>query len=399
MVTDKERKEKILNAAVKTMIRKGFSGCTMSDIAQASGLTEPTIYQYFKGKEDLLFSGIARQGVSGYSFYNEHLQGISGGYNKLRKLIWAHLRWSDLHQEYATLSFLECRTNHNFYKSGAYEMIRQYSRMFMGIFKEAVEEGTLRSDLNLTLVRDIILGLLDFEGYTVAITGEIKDSVQDHEDIMRQLDRMLLRKENPSNTKTEKRENILHAATQLFAKRGYTKATISEIASMAHVSDGSVYEYFENKEDLLLSIPEERFANHLKQLEETFTIQSKVRRLRRFIRDHFRLYLEDHNFLIVYLRQIQLNRRFTESRAYQALNGYTKVLEDIVQDGMNSGDFYPDVSIRVFRNMFWGAFTYMGLRWFVVNQSANVDKFSEISEFINLMMDSIQMKDKAAAMT
>lgn len=47
------RTEEILSAAQKVMLAKGYAGATMDDIAAEAGITKPTIYQYFKTKDEL----------------------------------------------------------------------------------------------------------------------------------------------------------------------------------------------------------------------------------------------------------------------------------------------------------------------------------------------------------
>ncbi len=55
----------------------------------------------------------------------------------------------------------------------------------------------------------------------------------------------------------ERREQILSAATDIFAEKGYQRATTREIADKAGVSEGLIYSYFESKDHLLLAILEE----------------------------------------------------------------------------------------------------------------------------------------------
>ena len=55
----------------------------------------------------------------------------------------------------------------------------------------------------------------------------------------------------PTNT----RLSLIQAATRLFGSRGYDQTSISDIARDVGLSDGSIYTHFENKEELLLSIP------------------------------------------------------------------------------------------------------------------------------------------------
>ncbi|MBU2644597.1 TetR/AcrR family transcriptional regulator [bacterium] len=393
--TFKERKnvvKKILKAGSKVMNEMGFARSKMKDIAKEAGVTEPTIYQYFKGKEDLLFSIVESQVEDSLLYLYEQIQGITGAYNILRKVLWAYLRYNDTNRDYISLVLLECRANRNFYQSNTYKLFRRYSGLVLCIIQEGISEGVFRSDINPPLVRDIILGVLDFEAYTVLVIREIKEAAPDFEHLMRLLDPILLQPLNVVDDKVEKRQAIIKAALRLFVEKGFAGATISDIAGFAGVSDSAIYECFKNKEDILLSIPEDRFARHLCQLEEIFNVKNKSRKLRRFIRDHFRLYLDDHNFLIIYLLMIQLNRRFTKSRAFNSWRSYIKVFEELVQEGMDEGSFSAECNIRVFRNLFLGAFTHMSLRWFIVSEHEKVDKFKEISGLTDLLLDSVEVK-------
>lgn len=53
----------------------------------------------------------------------------------------------------------------------------------------------------------------------------------------------------------ERQQQILQAAAQVFAEKGFDSATIREVARTAGVSEGSIYRYFKNKQDLLLHLP------------------------------------------------------------------------------------------------------------------------------------------------
>jgi AcrR family transcriptional regulator len=64
--------------------------------------------------------------------------------------------------------------------------------------------------------------------------------------------------ESPSREQLieERRNQILDAAARLFARKGYKGATIREIAREAGVSEGTIYNYFDSKHDLLISLPQ-----------------------------------------------------------------------------------------------------------------------------------------------
>jgi AcrR family transcriptional regulator len=70
--------------------------------------------------------------------------------------------------------------------------------------------------------------------------------------------------------KEQRYNTILKAAETLFAQKGYHQTSIEEIADLAEVSTGSVYIYFKNKEDLLITLMQEIGYQLRKLLGEEF---------------------------------------------------------------------------------------------------------------------------------
>ena len=53
--------------------------------------------------------------------------------------------------------------------------------------------------------------------------------------------------------KTSRKEEIIRAAIEVFGRNGFQNSVISEIAQKANVADGTIYQYFKNKEAFLLN--------------------------------------------------------------------------------------------------------------------------------------------------
>src|SRR5688572_31403069 len=70
---------------------------------------------------------------------------------------------------------------------------------------------------------------------------------------------------------TSKRERILRAAVDVFAEHGYFNAKVAQIAKAAGVADGTIYLYFDGKEDLLITIFREHTRNYLHSLDRKST--------------------------------------------------------------------------------------------------------------------------------
>src|SRR6266699_5171392 len=71
-----------------------------------------------------------------------------------------------------------------------------------------------------------------------------------------------------------RRKQILDAATQVFAEKGFHRATIKDIARVAGIADGTVYNYFENKTALMLGIFDR--LNESDQRDEDFSKFTEV---------------------------------------------------------------------------------------------------------------------------
>jgi AcrR family transcriptional regulator len=90
---------------------------------------------------------------------------------------------------------------------------------------------------------------------TVPLTRGIDDSIMSERSLILG-EKMAGKRESKKEELVQKRSvQILEAAARVFAQRGYHAATTKAIAAEAGVSEGTIYNYFQSKEDLLLSIP------------------------------------------------------------------------------------------------------------------------------------------------
>ena len=200
---------------------------------------------------------------------------------------------------------------------------------------------------------------------------------------------MITSQAKSNDTQLDKSKRIFSAAEKIFAEKGYNQATISDIAKLSNVSEGTIYEYFKNKEDLLLSIPKQRFEDHIQDLKEIFKLKTPLRKLRRFIRYHFFLYMSDPNFVKVFLLHIQLSQRFYNSTVYETFQKYTQILTDVLEEGKKDGSIRNNVNTRIFRNLFLGAFNHMALRWLILEEGGDTDKMREIDEVVSLLSRAV----------
>jgi TetR/AcrR family fatty acid metabolism transcriptional regulator len=382
-------REKIIQAATQVIYENGYYNASIGEIAELAGISSSVIYKHFKSKEDLLFSIPLENSIQFFKILENDLQGIEGSENLLRKLTWSLLHFYDLNPKYAIILLMECRSNRAFYRTQAYEFVRRLSKMFITIFEAGKESGDFNRDTNSALIRDLMFGAMDHSVLSCLVLNEI-DKITDDVKGLFQLFKNMVRITAPADRKKDdKRKLLLDAAIEIFSQRGYHEATISEIANKSNLSDGILYQYFQNKEDLLFSIANRKVKEDLAELDEIFNVNSPLRKLSRFIIQHCHLYLTDRNYLDIFLSLIQTNRRFYLLPAYEPLKQYGGFLIKIIEEGQKEGIFLPEVIPRIFRNMFLGGLSHIFLRWFIVGKSAPIDKINQIEEITNLLTASV----------
>jgi AcrR family transcriptional regulator len=144
-------------------------------------------------------------------------------------------------------------------------------------------------------------------------------------------------------TLNETRERLLDAAAVEFAREGYVGANINRISTAAGFAKGTIYNYFDSKRTLLLTLIDEVAAAHVCAIVEHVESETDpVRRLEQFFRAGFD-FVERHParsrvvINMVYSPDETFKKRVYEG--YQPL--FDLLIEDIVGAGMERGDFRP----------------------------------------------------------
>ncbi len=173
---------------------------------------------------------------------------------------------------------------------------------------------------------------------------------------------------------TDKHDLILEAAIEVFAEKGFHHARISDIARRAGVADGTIYLYFRNKDDVLLTIFEEKMGVLLAGLAVALEgADDPSERIRRFARYHFRQ-VRDHRALAEVLQiELRLSNKFLKEYRPEKLWEYLGIFASIVRDGQDRGLLRPDLEPFVMMWAFFGAMDEIAMQWVL---SRRRDKFS-----------------------
>ena len=171
--------------------------------------------------------------------------------------------------------------------------------------------------------------------------------------------------------RTDKRNLITDAAVEVFAEKGFHQARISDIAQRAGIADGTIYLYFKNKEDLLLSIFEEKMDQLLTGLGETLEhVKGPVNRIRAFAKFHFDQVRTNRSAAEVLQIELRLSNKFLKEYRPEKLWAYLGVFGQIIREGQAQGIFREDIDPLISSWAFFGAMDELAMQWVLTrNQS------------------------------
>jgi TetR/AcrR family transcriptional regulator, fatty acid metabolism regulator protein len=161
-----------------------------------------------------------------------------------------------------------------------------------------------------------------------------------------------------------KREAILRAAIEVFARRGYFGAQVADIARAAGVAAGTVYLYFKSKDDILVSIFD-RTMNEAREEGRAALqgIADPVDRLRRIAHLHLDRLGRDRNLAVVFQVELRQSTKFMERFSTSALRDYLGIIRDTIAKGQESGAFRKGISPTLAAKTFFGALDEMATNW------------------------------------
>jgi TetR/AcrR family transcriptional regulator, fatty acid metabolism regulator protein len=386
------KRSDILASAVHVLSEKGFLNTTISDIAKGAKIAASGIYKYFDGKEQILFTIIENFLAESFEKLSDHLEGIEGAENKLRKAIWFHCKTYASNKALIKI-VLESRSYLRFYQSSAYTAMKRYAAIFNMIIKEGMQQGEFSNLRTPGLLRDMILGTVDH----IAIDWTIKDTPNALDQAVRIFDLLMdavrpvtdpVKPISKISKKNTKRAKIIDVATSLFTEKGFNDTSMLEISQAAAVAEGTVYEHFGSKEQLLISIPNEK----LSELYQSVADGAVEKEIRAIIADVFRFYQKEKRFTKILVLMLRTNRQFHFSESNQIIDHLYEIISGLIKQGQEEGLFKTDLDLSLCKHLLFGTADHVIIPWIIFER--NYD-FQEIGELVaSLFIQAIKNRDQ-----
>ena len=159
-----------------------------------------------------------------------------------------------------------------------------------------------------------------------------------------------------------KRIRILRAAIRIFSQRGFFNSKVSDIARAAGVADGTIYLYFKNKDDLLISLFEEKMGEVVSEVRGKVLLGSgPLDRLRIFIENHMDLLVREAGLIEVLQVELRQSNKFMKEYVPVKFLEYLDVLGGILEEGKRDGTFRGDLNVKTTRRAIFGALDEISL--------------------------------------
>lgn len=169
VVDKKEKKDLIIEAAIREFIKKGFPKTTISDIAKAAGIGKGTVYEYFSTKEEIInqtFEFFVRS--LGMDFEAVLISGLPPR-EKLVRIFEGFIDFMDSQaQDMIELMFdfwSESMKSTDQSKNLIYKEMKKFYQAYRTIFADIIVEGmsagTFRKDINPSSAASMVVGALD----------------------------------------------------------------------------------------------------------------------------------------------------------------------------------------------------------------------------------------------
>jgi len=197
--------------------------------------------------------------------------------------------------------------------------------------------------------------------------------------------------------KANKRNQIVEAAALVFARRGYSGAVIADIAIQANIGKGTVYEYFKSKEDLFFAV----FEWFQKKTAKAATVGvsslggGAADRLKVLNKSLMSLWDEIEDAFVLVMEfwaassSPQMRRRF-KGAFKQLYDDYRAIVSALIREGINSGEFRPDVNPESVAAALVGTWDALFLQaWF----DKSFNPAATAKDFLDTVLNGLKVAD------
>lgn len=188
------------------------------------------------------------------------------------------------------------------------------------------------------------------------------------------------------------RTKILTAMQELLAEREYITITTADVAKRAGVNEALIYHYFKGKDDLLWSVLGEYMLEYVKFVKRSVRgAKDYADKLKKAIWANIFQLLRDHPGGKIMLLESRNNKHYFATEAYNLSLINVQILLDIINKGIEAGEFSDSINPYALRNLISGAIEHAVLPVMLFMKGRNTNELSE--QICEIIFKSIKKKE------
>ena len=158
----------------------------------------------------------------------------------------------------------------------------------------------------------------------------------------------------------EREQGIIEVATQLYLQGGYDNVTMAAVASAAGLSEGTLYNYFRDKQDLQLRVSLAAFEGHTQAAEQAVAEAKSLRDgLERLIAIELRMLIRAKELFLVWLREMRTTSGYPQSEARRMLRRFSSQLIRLFEKWRAAPDPALGLSLPMARDIVFGSLEHI----------------------------------------
>jgi TetR/AcrR family fatty acid metabolism transcriptional regulator len=181
-----------------------------------------------------------------------------------------------------------------------------------------------------------------------------------------------------------KKELIMRAAIEVFGKSNFQNCSISEIAHKANVAEGTIYQYFKNKEDLFFSIPVEKTREFCQELGLHFQgITGAFNKITKFIWYYLYFFKMNPEYGRILMLEMRVRKNFVRTGYYDSIRELTNKILEVIKEGQAEGVVRKDANLFIIRQLVLGILEHIVTRWLLKGEKYDLmEHYNQVSKLV-----------------
>lgn len=162
----------------------------------------------------------------------------------------------------------------------------------------------------------------------------------------------------------DKHQQIIDAATRVFARTGYYSSRVSDIAREAGIASGTIYLYFKTKDEILVTLFREKMAEWVAHVRrEIAGVSDPIDKIHRLVVLHFTVLESNPALAEVVQVELRQGHKFFRGASAHEVSAYFDLIGAVLDEGVAAGQLRNDLPVKVATKVLFGAMDQVATSW------------------------------------